>query len=138
LTEYIISASHLDKLIKRAVAAAKTDGGEIAGLIVDNGYCLDLIGCKNKSRRGGGFAFYYQEVRRIVNAAKTLNYEAVGTFHSHPVGLAEPGDSDIANAPDDSLMLIIDCTNRGARLWHIKRGQAKQLKFKKLRPVGRR
>jgi proteasome lid subunit RPN8/RPN11 len=133
LAKYRISAVQIDKVIKRAVAAAKKGSREITGLIVDNGYCLDLIECKNKSRRPASCSFYYREVRQIVKAAETLSYEVVGTFHSHPFGLAEPGATDVANAPDDSLMLVIDCTRRKAKLWHIKEGKATELKFKRLK-----
>jgi len=130
LSKYLIREPRLDELIKRAVRAAKKGSKEICGLIVDNKCCLDLIECKNKSRREASFSFYFEEVRRIVKAAGILNYEAVGTFHSHPAGLAEPGTGDVANAVNDSLMLIFDCTDRKAKLWHIKNGKAKKLKFK--------
>jgi proteasome lid subunit RPN8/RPN11 len=130
LIKYRIRASQLDNLIKHATSRAKKGSREIAGLIVDNQSCLDLIECKNKSQREGSFSFYFREVRRIVKAAEILNYEAIGTFHSHPVGLAEPGESDIANSENDSLMLIIDCTDRRAKLWRIKHGNAKKVKFR--------
>ncbi|HUN57996.1 MAG TPA: Mov34/MPN/PAD-1 family protein [Candidatus Binataceae bacterium] len=130
MSKYPIREPKLDELINRAVRAAKKGSKEICGLIVDNKCCLDLIECKNKSRRPAHSEFYYQEVRRIVNVAKTLNYEVVGTFHSHPFGLAQPGKTDINYAVNDSLMLIIDCTNRKAKLWHIKNGKAKRVQFK--------
>jgi proteasome lid subunit RPN8/RPN11 len=129
---YLISGLQLDKLLKRAIAAAK-NGSEIGGLIVDNNCSLDLIECKNKSRRSGSFAFYFHEVRRIVNATKILNYEVVGTFHSHPFWIAKPGSSDIINAENDSLMLILGCTTKEIKLWHIKNRSAAELKFKTMR-----
>lgn len=119
--------------MKHAVAVAKNGSREITGLIVDNGYCLDLIECKNKSRCPAICSFYYREVRQIVKAAETLSYEVAGTFHSHPFSLAEPGSSDIKNAVNDSLMLILDCTDQEAKLWHIKKGKATELKFKRLK-----
>ena len=62
-------------------------------------------------------------------AAKVLGQEVVGTFHSHPLGVAEPGQSDIDHAVDDSLMFVFDCLGRVGRLWRIKGGKACSLKF---------
>ncbi len=107
-----IRGSRLDLFIKRAAVLAKRTFRETGGLIVDNEYFLDLVECKNKSRKSGSFAFYFREVREKVKAAEALGYEVVGTFHSHPFWVAKPGASDIENAVDDSLMLIIDCTNK--------------------------
>jgi hypothetical protein len=60
----------------------------------------------------------------------------IGTFHSHPVGTASPGPSDIARALDDSLMFIFDCTDGEGQLWHIRRGRAREVAFEFL-PCGR-
>jgi proteasome lid subunit RPN8/RPN11 len=59
-----------------------------------------------------------------------LKYEVVGTFHSHPLWLAEPDEGDIINAENNSLMLIIGCSTREAKLWSIKNGKASELKYK--------
>jgi proteasome lid subunit RPN8/RPN11 len=83
--------------------------------------------CRNKSRRGGSFSFFHDEVRSIVAAAKCLGHEVVGTFHSHPAALAEPGESDVASAPNDSLMLIVDCLAHDVALWRIKDNRARKL-----------
>jgi proteasome lid subunit RPN8/RPN11 len=128
-TSHVISKRELHRLIGEARAAAKDGGKEICGLLVENSYFLELIGCKNKSRRPGSFAFYYDEVRSIVAAAKRLGHEAVGTFHSHPLSHPEPGERDLSNAPDDSLMLIIDGVASEAALWRIKNGKARKLSF---------
>jgi proteasome lid subunit RPN8/RPN11 len=61
--------------------------------------------------------------------AKILDQEAVGTFHSHPVGVAVPGSSDIKYAVDDSLMFIFDCTDKKGKLWRIRNGRAQSVKF---------
>src|SRR5258708_11831604 len=118
--------SELRSLIKRAVDDAKR-GKEIVGLMVDNGYYLELVMCRNKSRRDGRFSFFRDEVRSVVAAAKCLGHEVVGTFHSHPAALAEPGESDVASAPNDSLMLIVDCLAHDVALWRIKNHRARKL-----------
>jgi proteasome lid subunit RPN8/RPN11 len=111
----------------RAVRAIP--GTEICGMIVDTGFHLSLVRVRNVSRRVGSFILSRPDVRRIVAAAKILEQEVVGTFHSHPAALATPGKSDIANAVDDSLMLIFECTARCGRLWRIRGGRARELDF---------
>lgn len=104
---------------EKAVSEAKNDGKEICGLLVDNGYYVDLIQVKNKIERGSSFAFYVNEIRAIQKAVSTLNYEIIGTFHSHPVGLAEPGKSDIENTHNDSYMIIFGVMEKEIELWYI-------------------
>jgi len=116
-------------MIDAAIHAAADGGKEICGLLVDNGYFIELIKTKNKRKTGGGFAFYSQEVRSIKVAAEKLGHEIIGTFHSHLLYIAAPGESDIANVVDDSLMLIIDVLEKKAGLWHIENQKAKKAQF---------
>jgi proteasome lid subunit RPN8/RPN11 len=129
IKEYKFLKPHLDKMIDAAIHAAADGGKEICGLLVDNGYFIELIQTKNKRKRGGGFAFYSQEVRSIEVAAEKLGRRIIGTFHSHPLSTAIPGESDLANAVDDSLMLIIEVEDKKAGLWHIKDQTNKEAQF---------
>ena len=122
-----LQKSQLRQTMADAAKAAKRGGREICGFLVDNGYFLEIVKVRNKTKRGGGFSFYAGEVRKLERAVERLNHEIAGTFHSHPVGLPEPGESDIANAEDDSLMLVIDVTDKEAGLWHIKNRKKKKL-----------
>jgi proteasome lid subunit RPN8/RPN11 len=127
---YMFSNSQFSGFVREASRVAHAvPGTEICGIIVDTGFHLSLIQVRNVSRRAGSFILCRPDVRRIVAAAKILKQEVVGTFHSHPVGLATPGPSDIAYATDDSLMLIFDCLARSGRLWRIKSGKARELEF---------
>jgi proteasome lid subunit RPN8/RPN11 len=119
----------LDRASKRAKQAAKNNGEEICGLLVDNGYFLELVHVRNKCKTGGGFAFYINEIRAIKKMAIAFDHEIVGTFHSHPVGLAKPGKSDVYNAVDDSLMLIFDVFGKTCALWHIEGKAVKPVQF---------
>jgi proteasome lid subunit RPN8/RPN11 len=115
--------------LKLAVKSSKTEGREICGLLLSNGYCLELVLTQNKTKRPGGFSFYSREVLKIERAAPFLNYRIVGTFHSHPWSSAVPGKSDIEYAEDDSLMLIISCWDKEANLWRIYNRKAHQVKL---------
>jgi len=121
--------SSLERTLRQAKQAAKDNGKEICGLLIDNGYFLELVHVRNKCKTGGGFAFYVNEIRLIKRMVCVFNHEIVGTFHSHPVGLAEPGKSDIYNAVDDSLMLVFDVLGKTCALWHIHGKIATPVKF---------
>lgn len=128
------SRSQFSRFLREARRAHRAvPGAEICGLIVDTGFHLSLVQARNASRRSGSFVFARPDVRRIVAAVEVLGQEVVGTFHSHPVASARPGQSDIANAVDNSLMLIFDCAGCSARLWRIRSGRAREVGFR-LRP----
>jgi proteasome lid subunit RPN8/RPN11 len=127
---HTFSKSEFSNVLREACRAHRAvPGTEICGLIVDTGFHLSVVQARNVSRRSGSFVFSRPDVRRIVTAAEILDQKVVGTFHSHPAALAIPGASDIANAVDDSLMLIFDCVARTGRLWRIRSGRARELKF---------
>ncbi len=134
---HLFEKTQYNRLLREARRQARvTPGAEICGLLVHTGHHLSFVSVRNTSRRPGGFQFSRPDVRRIVAATKVLQQEVVGTFHSHPVGTASPGPSDIAHALDDSLMFIFDCTDREGQLWHIRRGRAREVTFQFL-PCGR-
>ncbi len=119
----------IKKAVQDAISAAKNNGRETCGLLVDNGYFVELIPTKNKAKKGGAFAFYFSEIRQIQKAVNILNREIIGTYHSHPISTCEPGESDIVNAVDDSFMLIIDVMNEKIGLWKIKNKRAKKITY---------
>lgn len=126
---YSISRDELESVIREAVATANDGGREICGLLLARGRFLSIERLRNRRRRGGSWAFYARDVRRCVIGAQRGGANVVGTFHSHPVGFPEPGASDIAGVPDDSLMLVIDCIDRECGLWHIHSGKARRLRI---------
>jgi proteasome lid subunit RPN8/RPN11 len=135
--QFRLLRSQLNAFISDAVAADRYfPGTEVCGLLVDNGYFLHLYRASNKVKKGGGYAFYVNEIRRIEKAVTVLGYEVVGTFHSHPSYIAEPGREDVGHVPDDSYMLVVDVMLRRARLWLIKDLQVRPLSFVLLGPRG--
>ena len=127
--KYKISKSNLDRMIIEAVMAAKKNGLEICGLLIFNGYFIELVKVRNKIKRGGGFEFYVNDIRFLQKATKKIDHEIIGTFHSHPEYIAKPSESDIYNALDDSFMLIIDTVDQEVNLWHIKNLKKKRIQF---------
>ena len=126
-----IGKTHYSEFLQHACRSAhETAGTEICGLIVDTGCQLSFVPVRNVSRRVGSFVLSRPDVRRIVAAARILGQEVVGTYHSHPVGVATPGRSDILHAVDDSLMFIFDCAGKTGCLWKIKDGKAQRLPFR--------
>ena len=121
--------SQFKKVQKEAKRIAVLNGGEVCGLILNNGAFFELVQVRNKTKSGGGFSFYFSEIRAIERAASLIDHEIVGTFHSHPVGLPQPGFSDLFNAVDDSLLLIFDVLGHSARLWHVKNQKSKPIGF---------
>ena len=127
---HLFDKSRYKMVLREACRSARqTHGAEICGLIVDTGCHLSFVPTRNVSSRVGSFALSRPDVRWIAAAVKILAQEIVGTFHSHPVGVATPGKTDIEHAVDDSLMFIFDCTEREGRLWEIKGGRARPLLF---------
>jgi proteasome lid subunit RPN8/RPN11 len=119
-------------MISKAVMLSRKGGRETCGLLVDNGYFLECLEVKNAAKRGGSFAFHIKEIRLIENAVSTLEHSIVGTFHSHPLSLAQPGDTDLSGIVEPELMLIIDCLDKEARLWRIAREKAREVQFELL------
>ncbi|MEJ0091370.1 MAG: Mov34/MPN/PAD-1 family protein [Limisphaerales bacterium] len=119
-----------EKFLREARRLAREVAGtEICGLIIDTGHQLSFVPTRNVSSRVGSFALSRPDVRRVVAATKILGQKVVGTFHSHPVGIATPGKSDIKYAVDGSLIFIFDCIGRKGSLWKIKNGKAHSLNF---------
>ena len=108
---------------------AAKGGMEICGLLIDNGYFIEMIRLKNKSNKVGRFSFFMKEADAIEKACKQLNHKIVGTFHSHPFSIAEPGDSDIAKGFDNEIMLVIDVIGKEAKLWRLSNEKKKKLRF---------
>jgi proteasome lid subunit RPN8/RPN11 len=111
------------------VALARTEHKEVCGLLVDNGFFLEMLEVRNVSRRPGSFLLSLSGVRKLERGASLLGNTVVGSFHSHVVGLAKPGKTDIQGSTDGEFMLIIDTMDREAKLWRIRNGRARELRL---------
>jgi proteasome lid subunit RPN8/RPN11 len=127
---YLFDKNQYQSLLQEARHIAHRNAGvEICGLIVHTGHHLKFVQTQNVSRKSGSFIFSKLDVRKVVAAAKVVGQEIVGTFHSHPAGLAIPGNSDIKYAVNNSLMFIFDCVGKTGRLWKIQNGHSQRMKY---------
>jgi proteasome lid subunit RPN8/RPN11 len=123
-----ILRSQLRSTLRDASSAARRER-ELCGLLVDTGHFLALVRVRNTTRRKSGFALDQERWSQIERAARTLGATVVGTWHSHVVSEARPGDGDVRGAYSGDLMLIFDTVGGIARLWRIRRGRAYPVKF---------
>lgn len=128
----LLLAAELRRSIRRAVKAGRT-GDEICGLLVDNGWFLQLVPLKNKARAPGSFLLGRNRVREARKAARRFGYRVVGAYHSHPVSPPVPGEADIAGARRGDLMLILDAFEQKLGLWRIGQRKATRVPFRLLK-----
>lgn len=122
---WMAGAGHFCQALKQLA----NGGVEICGFLIDNGYFIEMIGLRNKSKEPGTFFVYLAEADAIEKACKELNHEIVGTYQSHPFFTAEPGASDLARAFDNEILLIIDVHKRDAKLWRVSNKKKRELSF---------
>jgi proteasome lid subunit RPN8/RPN11 len=123
-----ILKGELDDAVRRAVLASARRR-EICGLLIDNGYFLELVSMRNKSHTADKCAFYFGEVRTIEKACRKVGHRIIGTFHSFPSSPAEMGDGHVENGVEGSLLLAINPAEKNATLWHTEGGKAKKAQF---------
>jgi proteasome lid subunit RPN8/RPN11 len=126
---YRFIREQLDGEVARAIRKAEPRGREICGLLIDNGFLIELLPLKNKTKRPGSFQLSWKQIRRAERAAGRLGHRVLGTYHSHPLSEAAPGESDIRGA-HRSLMLVISCMDVEAKLWRIRKGGAEEVPFR--------
>lgn len=112
-----------------SAAAVDEKSAEICGFLIYNGYFIELVRVRNKSKKWGSYAFYENEIRLLEKAADAMGHEIVGTFHSHPYGDSSPSKSDILNTNDSSYMIIIDVTRKEFGLWYIQNNDKTKVEF---------
>ena len=112
-----IKKEAMKKLARRAYYAKSKGNREVCGLIVDDGKSLDLEFCENIAKGGGKWQISVDEQNEKMIKNVNKGKEIVGTFHSHPLSEAKPGDADIKN--NHGLMLIRDVIGCETKLWKI-------------------
>ncbi len=100
---------------------------EICGILVYNHNDIEMIPVRNSSP----YTLSFEMTRHfsIIAIRKSgIRYNGIiGAYHSHILAPAQPGESDIAGASDNKMMLIFDSLRNKVRLWHIRKGKARPL-----------
>ena len=121
-----IDAAELQANVKQAQKAAKR-GKEICGVLLNENDRLRLLPVRNAAGRCGAFEIMPSWCRIALRANSADAGKIIGTYHSHPASLAEPGPSDVAGTWNGALILIIDCCGASAKLWRVCGDRASQL-----------
>jgi proteasome lid subunit RPN8/RPN11 len=110
------------RLHDRAYRAQQRDQSEVCGALMATRFgVLRLHFLENQSERPGHFEIASDEVRALRQRQNGTGLRFFGTFHSHPLTYAIPGQGDIRATPTGELMLIYDVCGGEARLWRIVR-----------------
>jgi proteasome lid subunit RPN8/RPN11 len=123
---YSLTRRDFRRLRDRAIRAQQRDQSEICGvLFADGSGRISIAFLQNASPRPLHFEIDNAKLREARETARRAGLRFVGTFHSHPVGFARPGATDL-KAPLRHLQLIFDVCAREAKLWKIKLESARR------------
>ena len=136
MRQYRLLLAELEEVIREADAAAD-DLREVCGALLADGGSLRLVRMANLSGEVCSYELDLDELHRLGASASDSGCRLVGTFHSHVVSRAAPGESDIDGAVGE-LMLIIDTIEETARLWRIKDGDVQEEALQLMRSPGHR
>lgn len=113
------------RLHERAYRAQQRDRREVCGVVAADANCfISLHFLINRSDCPGQFEIDRGDLRRINREIRQSGQRFIGIFHSHVVGIAEPGPGDLSGASRSHLQLVYDVCGRKACLWRVvKRGR---------------
>jgi len=116
-----ISKRDLRRLRDRSIRAQGRDQSEVCGVVLlqRSGY-LHLVFLQNQSDSPLQFEISQSDMRKERQRASAHDLRLIGTFHSHPIGYAIPGATDLS-LRHGRFQLIYDVCGRRARLWRITR-----------------
>jgi len=121
-TTLVLSPRYRRRLHDRALRAQRRDQSEVCGaLIVTSTDRLELRFLANRAGGPGRFSLRQVDLARVRSALRGTGKRVVGTFHSHPIGYATPGQRDRRAGRPGSLMLIYDVCGRELKFWRLGR-----------------
>ena len=123
---YRLNYSDLTLYMRQAVRAGKRNR-EICGLLLAQHFRLTFVPVKNSATQIGSFEMWYPWIEIALKNDTSGAYSIVGSYHSHPVSDAIPGQSDIEGARLKSLMLILACWDQKVGLWQIHSNYAQKV-----------
>ncbi len=118
---YYISNIEIRRLHRLSYRAQQEDHLEVCGvLIVDGNRRIELRFLRNLSRKSYHYKVNLNHIRPIRELIKPRGMKILGTFHSHPVSYAIPGQGDLDGGFYNRIELIYDVCGREAKLWTFK------------------
>lgn len=117
---YSLSQNQTLKLIEEATKAQKEGEREVCGgvFVRDDGQ-LSLCYTPNESPDPRSFIIAKDNLTRMSELAAAHDSRLVGSFHSHPISDAAPGQNDLSSAGVNSLILIHSVPSGQTRLWQV-------------------
>lgn len=83
--------------LKHSRRSRKAGDYEICGLVAVADRRITLLFLTNESSIPGSYLVNIAQARRAQRIAKHSGLRVIGSFHSHPLTEATPGQSDLAN-----------------------------------------
>ena len=121
-----IWCSTLLELHKRAFKAQLRGQFEVCGVVLlDSQNFMNLEYLTNRTNSPGTHSMEVCDINKIALKGN----EILGSFHSHPISEARPGDKDIQMGFYKKTEFIYDVCGREGRLWHLDGGHLIELDF---------
>jgi proteasome lid subunit RPN8/RPN11 len=125
--EFLLSFKERRRLHDRASRAQQKDHLEVCGAVVANGDGhLRLIFLENKAEASYRFVVRRRDLAEVRRGLRGSGERLIGTFHSHPIGLAKPSPRDRKLCGLRTYLLIYDVCGREAKLWRLTKDGARR------------
>ena len=119
-SNYRLSQHESGRLKREARLAQENGNREVCGAILQRqDGTLELCFANNESIRAHTYSLSSKSVRQMQRIAKGTNSAIIGSFHSHPSSIAQPGRGDLQHAGIHSLMMIHSVRTGQTKLWKV-------------------
>jgi proteasome lid subunit RPN8/RPN11 len=122
MATFVLPFRERRRLHQRAFRAQQKGHREVCGaLLAHSGGLLRLVFLQNGAVGPYRFSIARADLRRVREGVRSSEERVIGTFHSHPIGTAQPGRRDRRSCGSRMHMLIYDVCGRESRLWRVQR-----------------
>ncbi len=119
-TKYVLPVPETDRFRAEARRAKQAGNREVCGALVRSGDgSLALCFADNDSHVPHSFQISHGSLSQMREVAGMTSAALVGSFHSHPSGIAVPGEADLQGEAVNNLMMIHSCLTGRIRLWKV-------------------
>jgi proteasome lid subunit RPN8/RPN11 len=126
-SEFLLPFNERRRLHDRAFRAQQKNHLEVCGAVVaDRQGHLRLIFLENTAEVSYQFSVRRRDLTAVRKGLRGSGERFIGTFHSHPVGLATPSPRDRKLCGLRTYLLIYDVCGREAKLWRATKNGARR------------